>query len=114
LELEGFDVRTFSRGAELLRAHDIAACQRFVVDQKMPGVTGLELIGRLRDRNIATPAIHYQPSEQDTKHSGCKCRVPIVEKPLLGDTLLEVFAQLWHASSSGSILAGQFVKFAGG
>jgi FixJ family two-component response regulator len=40
LELEGLEVRTFPGGAELLRASDVAACDCFVIDQKMPGMTG--------------------------------------------------------------------------
>jgi FixJ family two-component response regulator len=90
LELDGFDVRTFSGGAELLGARDIAACRCFVVDQKMPGMTGLELIGRLRDRNIAAPAILIisHPSMALSTRAA-NAGVPLVEKPLLGDTLLE-------------------------
>ena len=57
LELEGFRVRTYGGGAELLRAVDLAACNCFVVDQKMPNMSGLEVIAKLRDRRIAAPAI---------------------------------------------------------
>ena len=90
LELEGFRVSTFAGGAELLRAPDVAACQCFVVDQKMPGMSGLELIGRLRERNIAAPAILIisQPSAALSMRAA-SAQVPIVEKPLLGNALLE-------------------------
>ena len=90
LELEGFRVRTFIAGAEALCAHDIDACQCFVIDQKMPGMSGLELIAKLRERNIASPAILIisQPSAALSARAA-SARVPIVEKPLLGNTLLE-------------------------
>jgi two-component system, LuxR family, response regulator FixJ len=90
LELEGLEVRTFAGGAELLRARDIDACQCFVIDQKMPGMSGLELIGKLRERNIASPAILIisQPSAALSARAA-SARVPIVEKPLLGNTLLD-------------------------
>jgi two-component system, LuxR family, response regulator FixJ len=90
LELEGLEVRTFLGGAELLRARDIDACQCFVVDQKMPGMSGLELIGKLRDRLIAAPAILIisQPSAALSARAAT-AQVPIVEKPFLGNALLD-------------------------
>lgn len=90
LELEGFRVSTFTGGAELLRAPEIVACQCFVVDQKMPGTSGLDLIGTLRERHIAAPAILIisQPSVALTVRAA-SLRVPIVEKPLLGNALLD-------------------------
>lgn len=90
LELEGFRVRIYGGGAELLRAVDLAACDCFVVDQKMPNMTGLELIAKLRDRRIAAPAILIisEPSVGLSARAA-KANVPIVEKPFLGNTLLE-------------------------
>jgi two-component system, LuxR family, response regulator FixJ len=90
LELEGLEVRTFPGGAELLSAGDIDACRCFVVDQKMPGMSGLELIGKLRDRQIAAPAILVisQPSAALSARAA-NAQVPIVEKPLLSNTLLD-------------------------
>jgi two-component system response regulator FixJ len=90
LELEGFSVRTYASGAELLRAGDIGACDCFVVDEKMPGMSGLEVIAQMRDRHISAPAILII-SQPSAKVSACaaKSHVPIVEKPLLGNTLVE-------------------------
>lgn len=89
LELEGFKVRTYTDGNELLRAN-IGACNCFVIDQKMPSMSGLELISKLRDRHILTPAILIisQPSV-GLGARAAKAKVPIVEKPFLGDTLLD-------------------------
>jgi two-component system, LuxR family, response regulator FixJ len=90
LELEGFSVRTFDSGAELLHAGDIGTCDCFVVDQKMPGMSGLEVIKAMRDRHISAPAILIisQPSDR-VNACAAKSHVPIVEKPLLGNTLVE-------------------------
>lgn len=90
LELEGFKVRTFGSGTELLRAADTAGCDCFVVDQKMPGMSGLELIAKLRDLGIAVPAILIisQPSLALSARAAT-ANVPIVEKPLLGNALVE-------------------------
>lgn len=100
LELDGFNVRIFAGGAELLRASDLAACQCFVVDQKMPGMSGLELIGRLRNRNIVAPAILIisQPSKALSIRAA-NAHVPIVEKPLLGNALVDrIHAALGRAN----------------
>ena len=90
LELEGFRVRTFMAGAEALGARDIEACQCFVVDQKMPGMSGLELIGRLRERHIASPAILIisQPSVALTARAARE-GIPVIEKPLFGNALVD-------------------------
>jgi two-component system, LuxR family, response regulator FixJ len=90
LELEGFNVRTFAGGADLLRARDVGVCDCFVIDQRMPGLSGIELIGKLRDRNIAAPAILIisQPSAALSARAA-KANVPIVEKPFLGNTLID-------------------------
>jgi two-component system, LuxR family, response regulator FixJ len=90
IELEGFGVRTYASGADLLRAGDVAGFDCFVVDQRMPGLSGLEVIAQLRDRKISAPAILIisQPSDKVTAHAA-KCLVPVVEKPLLGNTLVD-------------------------
>ncbi len=90
LEIEGFAVRSYATGAELLNADDLALCSCLVVDQNMPGMNGLELITTLRARHVAAPAIlitsHPGPSLRERAQ---KAGVPIVEKPLLGNALIE-------------------------
>ena len=90
LELEGFAVRTYTSGAELFRAGDIGGCDCFVVDEKMPGMNGLEVIAEIRDRHISAPAILIisQPSARVSARAA-QSHVPIVEKPLLGNTLVD-------------------------
>ncbi len=94
LELEGFKVRTFAGGADLLRARDVGICDCFVIDQRMPGLSGLELIDKLRDRDVAAPAILIisEPSAALSARAA-KAKVPIVEKPFLGNALLECIHQ---------------------
>jgi two-component system, LuxR family, response regulator FixJ len=57
LELEGFDVRAYSRGIDLLEANDFPENGCLIVDYKMPGLNGLELLGRLRDIGVELPAV---------------------------------------------------------
>jgi two-component system response regulator FixJ len=90
LEIEGLTVRSYATGAELLSAGDLDLCSCLVVDQNMPGMNGLDLIGLLRARHFAAPAIlitsHPSPSLRERARTA---GVPIVEKPLLGNALLD-------------------------
>lgn len=95
LEVEGFTVRSYATGAELLSAEDLMHSSCFVVDQNMPGMNGLDLIASLRARHLSAPAILI------TSHPGPPLRerareagVPIVEKPLLGNVLLDKIRDL--------------------
>lgn len=90
LELEGFRVRIYGSGGSLLRAGDLDDCHCFVVDQKMPGLSGLETIAALRNRSFKAPAILIisQPSAALSARAAA-AKVPIVEKPFLGNALVD-------------------------
>src|SRR5262245_14023876 len=85
LEVEGFKVRTYATAGDLLDAPQSPVCACFVVDQNMPGMSGLDLIARLRERRISTPAVLMttQPNATVTERARC-AQIPIVEKPLFG------------------------------
>ncbi len=102
LELEGFNVRAYGSGAELLHAGDLDVFSCLVIDQVMPIMTGLELIRTLRDRQVATPAILIisQPNAALSARAA-KARVPIVEKPLLGNALVERIREACALPASG-------------
>jgi two-component system, LuxR family, response regulator FixJ len=91
LEIEGFAVRLYESGTELLSEGTLSDCSCLVVDENMPGIAGLELIARLRDRHIAAPAILItgHPNAALARRAA-RINVPIVEKPLLNDTLLDL------------------------
>src|SRR4029078_5124274 len=99
LELEGFTVRSYATGAELLGTGDPPPCGCLVVDQHMPGMSGLDLIDMLSSRHFSAPAILItgdpSPSVRDRARTAA---VPIVEKPLLGNALLR---QIRDASAEG-------------
>jgi Response regulator containing CheY-like receiver, AAA-type ATPase, and DNA-binding domains len=89
LELEGFVVRAHGNAAEFLNADDWA-CDCLVVDQRMPGMSGMELIAKLRTLEVRTPAILLisQPNPSVAARAA-RAEVPIVEKPLFGNALFE-------------------------
>jgi two-component system, LuxR family, response regulator FixJ len=101
LEIEGFVVRIFGSGAELLEASDLPICSCLVVDQKMPGMTGLDLIAALRDRCVSTPAILItsQPNGMLSERAA-RADVSIVEKPLLGNVLVDKIRDVFTRGNS--------------
>jgi two-component system, LuxR family, response regulator FixJ len=91
LEIEGFDVRLYENGAQLLNDDAMADCSCLVVDERMPGIGGIDLIVELRQRNFASPTI-LMTSAPNTAlaRRAATINVPIVEKPLLTDALLDL------------------------
>jgi two-component system, LuxR family, response regulator FixJ len=90
LELDGFTVRTFAGADELLHAGGINAYDCFVIDQKMPGMNGMELIAKLRDLKVRTPAILLVSQLNPAGRArAAQAEIPIVEKPLFGDVLVD-------------------------
>jgi len=57
LETDGFDVRAFRSGLALLNAAASNGADCFVIDYKMPNMSGIDLAKRLRNRGIDRPII---------------------------------------------------------
>jgi two-component system, LuxR family, response regulator FixJ len=89
LELEGFRVRSFETGADLLAEADIPGPGCFVIDYQMPGLDGLELIRRLRLLDVDFPAILIASRATEGLIEAAR-RLGVhrvVEKPLDGSSL---------------------------
>ncbi|MFG1427530.1 response regulator transcription factor [Roseixanthobacter glucoisosaccharinicivorans] len=87
LELEGFDVRTFAAPGEILAA-DLPERGCIVVDYYLPGQDGLELLGQLKARDVALPAILITTNPADNvRRRASSAGVAIIEKPLLSNAL---------------------------
>lgn len=88
-ETEGYVVRAFP-DAESLLAHPEAgeASVCLVLDQRLPGMSGLALLASLRARNIAAPAILITSNPPAAVRREARAAgVEIVEKPLLDGVL---------------------------
>ena len=90
LELEGFRVETWDSGEALLLRQGLPqsdAC--LVIDERLPGISGLETLRQLRQRQVSLPVIlitsHPRPP---FRAAAAAAGVPILEKPLMGDSLM--------------------------
>jgi two-component system, LuxR family, response regulator FixJ len=90
LEVEGFSVRAYQTGTELLKDSDIPDNGCLVVDYKLPEMNGLDLVVELRRRKVDLPAIlittHPNATVRDRAE---RAGVPLIEKPLLNDMLFQ-------------------------
>lgn len=88
LEMQGFNARTCESGEALLLQQLPPSRACLVVDQRLPGITGLETLRQLRDREVALPAVIVTSNPKpELRAAAADMGVPILEKPLLGDTL---------------------------
>jgi FixJ family two-component response regulator len=90
LETDGFDVRTFKSGAALLEDAASGSADCFVIDYKMPHMNGLDLVKRLRNRDISAPVILITgyPDEHIPQMAATAGVQYVLRKPLLDDSLI--------------------------
>src|SRR5215467_16263994 len=91
LEVEGFAVKLYAGSIALLAEQALPDRACLVIDYRMPGVDGLELVRRLRARQVALPAILISGRVDDqlrhrATQSGIFC---VLEKPRLDIALVE-------------------------
>lgn len=89
LETDGFYVRTFRSAEALLNAITMGGADCFVIDYKMPNMSGIDLAGILRQRDVDTPIIlitGYPDETIATKAAAAGIR-HVLHKPHVEDSL---------------------------
>jgi len=95
LEVEGFAVKLYAGSIALLAEQALPDRACLVIDYRMPGVDGLELVRRLRARQVALPAILISGRVDDqlrhrATQSGIGC---VLEKPFNDTALVDSIRQ---------------------
>ena len=93
-QIDGYDVRTFDNAEQLLAARDLPARGCLVVDQRMPGIDGLDMIARLRAEGVDLPAVLITTPTSLVQRRAAAANIPIVEKPLLNSALVDQVREL--------------------
>ena len=88
-ELEGFHVSAYDSAEALLAAGPLPERACLVVDQRLPGMDGLSLLRCLRELDGALPALLITTSTRDLARRAANAGVPLVDKPLVTDKLVE-------------------------
>jgi len=91
LETDGFAVRTFRNATALLNASGAQGADCYVIDYKMPDINGIDLVGRLREHNVAAPVILITgyPDDNISTRAAAAGVEHVMLKPLLGDGLVK-------------------------
>jgi len=91
LEVEGFRVRLYDGPEALLADPDLPKRACLVIDYRMPGIDGIELIRRLRERHVALPAllISGRVNKQLRGLAQQSGVAEVLEKPLSDATLVD-------------------------
>jgi len=103
LEVEGLAVRTYDGAARLLDDPELPSCRCLVVDYRLPGIDGLELVAALRARAFTLPIIMITGrATGDLRVRAEKLGVRrVIEKPLPdGDLLKAIQATIDDPPSS--------------
>jgi two-component system, LuxR family, response regulator FixJ len=89
LEVEGYTVRTYATGAELLNEAQLPEHGCLILDYGLSGMNGLELLGHLRrDRHCNLPAIIVTThADTNLRKRMAAAGTRLVEKPLIGNAL---------------------------
>jgi FixJ family two-component response regulator len=102
LELDGFSVDAHASGEALAAQDGLPVKGCLVLDQNLPGMSGLDLLAVLRARRIDLPAVLITTHPNAAlRRRAAQSGVAIIEKPLLGDTLVQgVRAALERAAAT--------------
>ena len=96
LEASGYGVREFASAEDVIACGDVTAAGCIVLDQTLPGISGLDLIRRLRTDGIQTPAIMVSGNGKQLLQAAAKAGVAaVLRKPLSAEALEEWLKEIF-------------------
>ena len=98
--LEGLCIRSYPNGAATLASNQLRRAGCLVLDDQLPDMNGLDLLGQLRANGVLTPAILIATNPKAAlRERAAIAGVQIIEKPLLNDGLLDAVRQALDSRS---------------
>lgn len=98
-ETEGYLVSGHANAEDALTAPSLPHWRCLVFDHRLPGMSGLDLIARVRAMNVTAPALIITSNPtRSTRAYAQRLGVDIIEKPLLDDILLKRVCALWRTA----------------
>ena len=90
LRSAGFATKVFASAEDFLLVHDRDSTACLILDVRLPGISGLELQGRLNAANRRIPVIFISGhADEDGRDRALKAgAIDFLEKPVRRDTLL--------------------------
>lgn len=101
-EVDGFEVRAYPNAESLLRERKFPQAGCLILDYRLPGRNGLELLHLLRGLGVCMPAVLITTGTPEARVKAEAARVPLVEKPLLTTALMETVRGLLNPDASTS------------
>jgi two-component system response regulator FixJ len=91
LELDGLIVHTYGSGAELLKHSELSRANCIILDLKMPGMDGFQVLERLAEYRVQVPVILIASSVTNRiRERATDAGVgDVIEKPLLDSALIK-------------------------
>ena len=99
LEIFGYDVRSYNSGVDFLADDRRRATGCLVIDQHMPGMDGLDVVGRLQKQGGRLPIILISGRlDAKTRERAASLGVTnVLEKPFAADHLVDLIrTALWE------------------
>jgi len=88
LEASGYVVREFASGEDVIASGDAGAAGCLVLDQDLSGISGLELIRRLRADGVRTPAIMVSGNGKQLVAAAARAGIDaVLHKPISAEAL---------------------------
>jgi DNA-binding response OmpR family regulator len=101
----GYDVNTAKDGADAWNALNLVSYDLLITDNKMPRVTGMELIKKLRSEDMLLPVILASgtvPAEELKRHPWLLLDATLT-KPFTVEQLLEVVKQVLRSADNARV-----------
>jgi FixJ family two-component response regulator len=101
-EIEGFEVKTFADGAQLLAGPLPRPEDCVLIDYKLGPLDGLEVVRRLRDLEVATPVVMITIYEGLEKKAAAAGVQHVLQKPHIEENVVSRVEAVMSAARSAS------------